>query len=271
MSILDNRKTKQQLENAGEDRDTVDSTADVEEIDLVETITPDLEEKTPVREDTIDDADLTDIEESTTPSRAEAVEKLYEDSSREATELYFKNQKLSKAISEAQSVGEISVDELREYALKMGEDYDTLDKFAQNILKNSLVNEKRFKKITDAVKEDEKFTDWMRKVDAFVENDDTLNRYPSLENNREDFRKFASRPNRIGLDLDDVVALFLYNKTTRTTKSSGVSNNELLLSSKGKAPSEQKKTGLSGEDLFKLRSMDQRAYKLAIKSKKLST
>ena len=71
----------------------------------------------------------------------------FSESSREASALYFKNQKLTETIDEASKMPEPTIEELKEYANTQGADYDELDTFSQNILKKTLTNERKMEKI----------------------------------------------------------------------------------------------------------------------------
>ncbi len=195
------------------------------------------------------------------------VEERYKESSKEATSLYFKNKKITDTIAEASSMADPTEDELRDYAKEMGEDLDNLDNFAKNLLKNSLKNERRFSKINSVVEQSKEIERWLDTVDTFAGSEATLNKYPSLANNAEAFRKYASREQRRGMDLEDLVASFLFNlKTERPVRG----DNKSLLLDRGNGRNQPTApTKMDEGDAIALRNKDQKAYKKAIKDGKI--
>ena len=78
------------------------------------------------------------------------------ESTREASALYFKNQKLNQTIEEAAQIAEPTQEELTAYAKSIGADYEDLDEFSQNMVKRTYINEKRFEKIQNVASESKK-------------------------------------------------------------------------------------------------------------------
>lgn len=199
------------------------------------------------------------------PSREE-LEKQYSDSSREAMSLYFRNRKLTDAISKASDMPDPTEDELRDYVSRMGEDYDNLDEFTKNLITDNMKANRFQKQIINAAVEDRKLDAWVEKIDSFLEDEKMLNKYPSLHNNGAEFKKFASKETRRGSDLEDLLGAFLYKRAgMEQPKKKG----EMLLSKGAGKSAPTKSRGTSEEDLAQIRkTQGEKAYKEALKKYK---
>src|SRR3990167_4049806 len=169
-------------------------------------------------------------------------------------------------IEEAESIPEPTVDELKEYAKQMGEDYENLDVFAQNMLKENLQNKRRFGKVAGLFTEEKKIGEWVKKVEDFVDLESTTQTYPDLENNKDDFIKYCSKKSHIGADLELLIAGFMWKQPVKKSSQGSV----LLPSGKGGAgqPKNIKPTELTEDDAKVYRQKDPKKYKQLIKQKK---
>src|SRR3990167_1161298 len=190
----------------------------------------------------------------------------YREAGQEAMILNSKLKKVAETMEEAESIPEPTVDELKEYAKQMGEDYENLDVFAQNMLKENLQNKRRFGKVAGLFTEEKKIGEWVKKVEDFVDLESTTQTYPDLENNKDDFIKYCSKKSHIGADLELLIAGFMWKQPVKKSSQGSV----LLPSGKGGAgqPKNIKPTELTEDDAKVYRQKDPKKYKQLIKQKK---
>lgn len=186
------------------------------------------------------------------------------ESGQEAMILHSKNKKIMETIDEAEALPVPTVEELTAYAKEMGENYEDLDTFAQNILKESLMNKRRFAKISSLAEEERQVAKWVSKIEEFVEREDITQQYPLLASQAEDFIKYASKKSHIGADLDLLVAGFMWKNPPKKNQGS------VLLPSSNKAGSgsQNKPVEPTEEDAKVVRTQDPKKYKQMIKSRK---
>ena len=220
-------------------------------------------------EEIVDDAQVSDFEEPK-ESLFENVEQnqidykeKFTESTREASALYFKNQKLNKTIEEASLIGEPTIEELRQFAKETGADYDELEEFSQNILKRTYINEKRFEKIQNVAKESKQIDDWSESVDSFIEKSIDNGEYPSLNSLGADFKKFAMKESRRGVDLNDLVASFLFS-AERSLKQTP--KKSVLLSGGNSSAVPAQSAGLNENQIAILRETNPKEYRRMIKT-----
>ena len=187
------------------------------------------------------------------------------ESTREASALYFKNQKLNSVIEEAALIGEPTQEELVAFAKSRGADYDHLDEFSQNILKDTLINNKRFEKIQNVAKESKQIDEWANKVDSFIEDAVDNSKYPSLNTLGQDFKKFAMKESRRGVDLNDLVASFLFS-AERSLKQGTPQKKSVLLSGGNSMAAPQKAAGITEQQAAFIRENDPKEYRRLIKT-----
>lgn len=189
------------------------------------------------------------------------------ESGQEAMILHSKNKKIMETIDEAESLPAPTTEELSAYAKEMGENYEDLDTFAQNILKESLMNKKRFAKISSLAEEERQVARWVSKVQDFIDREDISQQYPAIASQSEEFLKYASKKSHIGSDLDLLVAGFLWKNPVVKHQGS-----VLLPSGKGaSAPSQSKVTEPTEDDARVIRIQDPKKYKQMIKNRKFKT
>lgn len=185
------------------------------------------------------------------------------ESTREASALYFKNQKLNQVIEEAANIAEPTLDEMRDYAKLKKADYDDLDEFSQNVLMTNYINEKRFEKILNVAQESKQIDAWATKVDSFIEDAVDNSKYPSLNSLGADFKKFAMKESRRGVDLDDLVASFLFS-AERSIKQAP--KKSVLLSGGNSTAAPIKSAGINDKQAAFIRENDPKEYRRLIKS-----
>jgi hypothetical protein len=138
------------------------------------------------------------------------LEDRYKESGQEAMILNNRNEKILETIEEAEKLTEVTIDELRVHALSLGENYDNLDAFSQNLVKEGLLNKKRFEKLTGLVADEKNVKTWVKKVRDFIAEDNIVEQYPALKGHEEDFLKYASKKTHMGADLELLIAGFLF-------------------------------------------------------------
>jgi len=242
--------------------------------EVVEQEAPEVVQDEPTDEDFKADIIADDIPEETTeeiPKEEEAKEETpevdykdrYTESSREAMVLFSKNKKITETIDAAAKIEDVSDAEVEAYARAHGTDPEYMDEITKSMLKDTLVNKKRFDKIQEVVAESKKIDEWAGKVDEYIESEDTTQKYPVLEDSVDEFKSFAMKPSRRGMDFDDLTASFLFSKKPKAKKKGSL----LLNGNSVKAPAKPK--GLTAEDLAVLRRKDPREYKRVILSGQL--
>lgn len=128
----------------------------------------------------------------------------FEASSREAQVIGFKNKEVNKAIEEAGALPEPTEDEMK----ALHGNWDELDSTMKGLLKDNLLSKRKFELIHTATSKFKEVDQWNEKVDTYVQDPATLANHPELEGKQEEFKAFASKPTRRGVDFDDLVLAF---------------------------------------------------------------
>jgi chemotaxis protein histidine kinase CheA len=194
------------------------------------------------------------------------IEDRYREAGQEAMILNSKNKRILETIDEAENLPDPTLDELRAFAKESGAEYEELDTFAQNLLKETLLNKKYRGKIGSLVTEERKINEWVKKVEEFVDLETTIQTYVGLEDSREEFIKYCSKRSHVGADLDLLVAGFMFKQPVKRPSRGSV----LLPSGKGSINQSrsQKPTELNEDDAALYRKTDPRRYKQLIKQRK---
>jgi hypothetical protein len=87
--------------------------------------------------------------------------------------------------------------------------------------------------------------EWLEKVELFIA-DDLADLFPKIIGREEDFKRFATRPTRKGLPLDDLAKVYLYENPPIETK-------RTLFHAPGSAGATPEAEGMSAEDIKTLR------------------
>lgn len=172
----------------------------------------DQQEEAEIVDDTQDDdqeevEDQPEEEDEPEDKETQDYKKKFTESTREAQVLAAKNKKMNEAIDKAGQITEPTEEELKkEYS-----DWDDMTATEQRFAKDNLVNKRRFEIIHESTKEFKDIEAWSGKVDSFLEDPKTLVDNPKLERRIEEFKAFAAKPTRRGVDFDDLVSAFLYS------------------------------------------------------------
>ena len=192
----------------------------------------------------------------------------YKESSKESLTQYFKNKKLTETIDEANSIPEPTEEELVVYARERGSNYDDLDDFTKAVTKDLLMNKKKMDMIGGVVKESKDIDNWADKVTAFTDSVETVAKYPLVEENADEFRKFCMKAQRRGMDMDDLATSFLYGLSNTPAKKP--SKGSVLLTGGSTGRGEEKPKGLTDEDVKKIRLSDPKKLRELIKAGKIN-
>lgn len=139
-------------------------------------------------------------------------------SSREAQILYARNKQVQEAIQKASEMPEPTDEEMMaEY-----QDWDVMSDFEKKMARESEASKRRLKAITDVNQQFKDLEAWQKQVDTFMDDPQTLIDNPALEGRVDDFREFATKPTRRGVDFDILISSFLYqidsDKTSKKKK-----------------------------------------------------
>jgi hypothetical protein len=78
--------------------------------------------------------------------------------------------------------------------------------------KDSLWNRKKLNTIAEVAKDFKDMEAWNKAIDDFLADPEVLIGHPTLENKEADFKIFASKESRRGVDFEDLVSAFLYEE-----------------------------------------------------------
>lgn len=135
--------------------------------------------------------------------------KKFVESSREGIVLHSKLNKVTGVIKNAINAPEPTDDEMR----VAYPNWDTMDEDMQSLAKDNLKNKRALSGLIDITKESEEIEAWNKKVDVYADDPKTVVVYPELEGKVEDFKIFASKPTRRGVDMETLVSAFLHDAT----------------------------------------------------------
>lgn len=188
-------------------------------------------------------------------------------SQQESLVLYSKNKKTNEALEEAMLIPDPTEEEM----ITEWPDWEMMSDFEKKMAKESTVNKRRMGKINEIVKDNKSLTAWQGKVDTFLGDPETLTKNPKLEGKAADFKLFATKPTRRGVDLQDLVSAFLFEegssmlnkKTKRAMFESG---------SGGPSEKPKPKSGkISIEQAAELRKTNYPKYKEYVTAGKIDT
>lgn len=242
-------KAAEEIEN--EDDDVVDEDVDQENDEMEDE-----------EEDSDDDDEVEDDKEEEKKPKQDYKRK-FQDSSREAQVLYAKNKKVNQAIEDAANVTEPTEEELKsEYS-----DWDDMTSTEQRLAKDNYINKKKFDIIQNATKEFKDIEAWNKKVDEFVDDPKTLVDNPRLEGKIEEFKRFAEKETRRGVDFEDLISAFLYNhESTKPPKKKG----KMLEKSSGSKSNKRSDGKLSVEQGRVLMKTNYKRYKQLLMAGKIA-
>lgn len=190
--------------------------------------------------------------------------KKFTESTREAQILHSKNKKINDTIEKANALPEPTEEELTtEY-----KDWDVMSDTEKRFAKTNLINERRFKMLDEVTKESKDIEAWNIKVDEYTDDPKTLVDTPELEGKIDDFKLFASKPSRRGVDFEDLVSAFLFD----AEKQSKPKQKGSMFETGTGGPNDKAKTDkLTVAESQQLMKTDYNKYKELLKAGKIDT
>lgn len=174
----------------------------------------------------------------------------------------------NKQIIEAQEAADaLTLDSVTEDEVEAANpdiDWESASDTEKKLLKKDLLHEKKDKIVSDAIKAGKEDTLWIDKVNTFIE-DNTETKFPKLSGKEDEFKKFCLKPTRRGVDIEDLVAAFLFEES----KKPPVKKKGSLFNGKGNKPTVLKKEGITTERMEHLRTKNPMKYKELIKKGKV--
>lgn len=128
----------------------------------------------------------------------------HKESTREAMVLHAKNKKIQEAIANSADIPAPS-DEEMETKFSNWEDMTSTE---QSLARDLEQVKRQNAAINSAAQEGKNIDEWNGQVDTFLEDPHTLLDNPELEGKQDDFKIFAMKPTRRGLDFEDLVLAF---------------------------------------------------------------
>lgn len=192
---------------------------DLEELETPPEETP--EEKPPVVEKEEEKEDETPEEEKETPPVEEEIKeeeeeeekppvvdykKKFVESAREAQVLHSKDKKMVEALDQAKGLPSPSDEEM----IKLYPDWEMLTDTEKRLAKDTEMSKRQFNILHEASTAGKDISAWNDKVDKFIDDPKTFIAHPDLEGKADDFKVFATKATRRGVDFPDLVSAFLY-------------------------------------------------------------
>ena len=217
-------------------------------------------------------------EEEQSPSPPEPSKEIYKDvlkrekeksraSGQEAQVLHARSKKLTEAFEKATDIKEPTEDEMEQ----LYSDWEMMSGFEKKIAKDNVINERRFVALGEVAKDFKDFDKWQKKVTAFIEDPKALADYPELEGREDEFRLFATKPTRRGVDFKDLVAAFLYRAEKKAIPTKMKKGKMFETGGGGPAGKQKKGNKISLEEAKSLRETDYKKYKEYVQAGKIDT
>lgn len=276
--MLTNKNTKEDLEEVLEDKEneTDDETIEDDEESENDDESGSDDEET---DDESDDDEIGDDEESETDDKKDNEEEIdkksnhedddykkkFQDSTRESMVLQSKNKVIEEKTKEGRK---LTIDDITEEEMKAAEpDYESLSDAEKRSLKRTMLADKRWKLIDDAVSEWEKTDQWLDKVGEFAISEDNLKNFPELRGKEFEFKKFCNKQSRVGVDLEDLARAFSHDAIHNPDKKPN--RKSLFPRGDGHASTEKKNKETDGLELRRMRKHGMRDYMDAIRNKRI--
>lgn len=181
----------------------------------VEPVKEEVEEET--EEPTKEPVKQPETEPVKEPAKDPDYKEKFTNSAREAQILASKNKKINEILEQASQLPEPTEDDLKgQY-----KDWDVMSEFERTMAKEAFVSKRYREFISEGTKEFKDIDAWNGKVDQFVDDPQVLIDHPELEGKIDDFKLFAMKPTRRGVDFSDLISSFLYEASKETKKNKG--------------------------------------------------
>lgn len=147
--------------------------------------------------------DATEVERL--KAEKEAAERKFAASTREAQMLGMRDRIYQENIQKAKDLPLPSDQDMR---TEYGDDWDSLDPVNQKIARESLHAKQKLALIESTNDRLTNEQTQINKVRSYTADPEVVKLFPVIEGNEDEFEKFALKPSRIGMDLEDVASLF---------------------------------------------------------------
>lgn len=148
------------------------------------------------------------------------IKERYKNSTQEAQILHAKNKKMNEAFKQVKNVPEPTDEDMtKEYG---EEAWEEMSDFEKKMAKKDWKNDRRFDAINQIAEETENAEAWSEKVNEFIDDPATLQKNPKLEGKVEEFKAFANKQTRRGVDFEDLTKAFLFEvQSSKPAKKKG--------------------------------------------------
>lgn len=238
------KKKKKATENTGEEEEIEEEEGEEEE----EETEDETEEEKAERE-------KKEKEEADKKKNEVDYEKKFKDSQKEAMILKKQNEELL-----ADKNKKVVVDEA--YLKEKYPDWDDMTTGEQRATRIAEEAKQELSEINRKTNEFNNDRKWQDKVDKFVE-EDLPDSFPKIKGREDEFKRFATRPTRKGLPLDDLAKIFLFEHPEQVKKKRSLFHTP---GGEGKFP---KKKEMTTEEISNLRKTDNKKYMELIRQKKI--
>lgn len=218
----------------------------------------DEEQNTPEEEQ--EEVEVETPQEEKTPT----IEERYKESTRESQVLYAQQKKFRERVEEATRLDKPSESELK-LAYPSWDDMTETEKL---LAESNLVNMRKFDLVYQATQEGKEIEEWAEKVDVFLRTAVEGKQFGALSGNEDDFRRFAMKPTRRGLELEDLAKLYLYDMPVKKSTSKKGSLLETA-SGGGEKTTTNNQNSLSTEQVAYLRKNHHKTYQKYVKEGKI--
>lgn len=187
-------------------------------------------------------------------------------SAQEARVLHARNKKISEGLEEVRKTPEPTEEEMKaEYS-----DWDVMSDFEKKQAKGLLLANRRFSALDEMARGFRDSEKHQKKVDDFLADPKTLIKYPDLEGRESEFKFFATKPTRRGVDFADLVPAFLYG--LKEAKKKEKKKGAMFPTGTGGPAGPAKDAGkLSIDEAIELKKTDYPKYKKLLLAGKIST
>ncbi len=194
----------------------------------------------------------------------EDYKKKFVEQGRENIVLHSKNKQINEALEKAMQSPEPTEEELT----KKYPDWEMMSEFEKGMAKDSLTNSRRFNALGEITKTNKAIEEWQTKVNSYIDDPKTLIDNSALEGREEEFRLFASKPTRRGVDFEDLTKAFLYDVELKKPKK----NKGKMFETGSGGPNDRSKPNLgkiSLEEARQLRNTDYNKYRELLNAGKI--
>ena len=246
-------KAENKAEEVKEKVKEIETPLEEEDIEDVEEDEPEDEQDEEIEEEPEEQEEPEPSEEEET-ERIKELKERQKKSTQEAQVLHARDKKLFETLEAIDEIPEPTEEEL----VKEFPDWEVMTEFEKRIAKNDIINGKKFNSL-DKMRKDFKDIDvWQGKIDTFVQDPKNLTKFPKIDGRTDEFKIFASKPSRRGVDFEDLIPAFLYANETARPKHKG----KMFETGQGDSkPTKPKSNKLSIEDARELRKTDYNKFK----------